>query len=60
MEAIIKNIIEGAVEIVSLGIILHYFAFMIAWGVRKAQAKIPVSNNITIGREVVALLTEKK
>ena len=41
--------------VVGFGVILHYYAFAIAWGVRKGMAKIP-TNNI----HNVVLKTEKE
>lgn len=33
---------------VGFGVMLHYYAFAIAWGIRKGQAKIPSQNNTSV------------
>jgi len=36
----IQKYIEMSLSVIGLGIILHYYAFAIAWGVAKGWAKV--------------------
>ena len=40
METYILKIIEHGLILIGLGILLHYYAYAIAWGIAKGWAKV--------------------
>ena len=52
----IINMILAGLGIVGLGVVLKYFAFMIAWGFALGNAKIPKNTTFTLGKELAELL----
>ena len=42
------EIIKGLLIIVGTGVILHYYAYAIAWGIRKGQGKRPKNDVVTL------------
>ena len=48
MKNLIIQIVINILATIGLGVLLHYYAFAIAWGVKKGLSKIVSENNYKI------------
>lgn len=44
----VAEVVKQLLAIVGFGIILHYYAFAVMWGIRKGMAKIPTESTTTV------------